>query len=436
MISLRLAGWALVALLALGWAWGCSDGGGETGSPTSSILPGVEARLGYIALGDSLSVGVGASFPGANGGFGGNSVIADLNNDGWNDVFITDVDVDISGCGRTSDILRNNANPPNVTFTNDTGNIPDAPGEMLDGVHDVAIFDLNGDGWLDLVIGRCDTTEIWSFNPPFSMSFVYPNGLPQTILPDGTDSIVVEVAPVGGTVDSTSGEVFVSVDGGAFTSSAMAWQGSNTFEATLPAGNCTDIYSYYFRVEMQGGTQFVDPVGGEWAESLLRAARPLHNDLVYTRGGARVPLAARPPVPTEVTGAMASSLLLTALLLSRVGRFGSDAELTERAGDCNRAIERTVGAGVARSAEKDESVGPHGLDVVDRQRFLRSAKQAGLLGDFARFDEFTRHFSNLITLPMSRAVPFAFAQFECICTISGIHSAPPSGVAWLEPGWW
>ncbi|MCH8849996.1 MAG: SGNH/GDSL hydrolase family protein [Chloroflexi bacterium] len=67
MISLRLAGWALVALLALGWAWGCSEGGGEAGSRTSSSRPGAEAKLGYIALGDSLSVGVGASFPGANG---------------------------------------------------------------------------------------------------------------------------------------------------------------------------------------------------------------------------------------------------------------------------------------------------------------------------------------------------------------------------------
>ena len=36
----------------------------------------------------------------ADQGFGGNSVIADLNHDGWNDVLIADVDVDIPGCGR------------------------------------------------------------------------------------------------------------------------------------------------------------------------------------------------------------------------------------------------------------------------------------------------------------------------------------------------
>ena len=76
-----------------------------------------------------------------------------------------------------------------------------------------------------------------------------------------------------------------------------------------------------------------------------------------------------------------SSLLLQAHFLSRVGRFGSDAELAERAGDCNRAIERAVSAGVARFAEKDESVGPHGLDVVDLQGLPRSADQAGSFGD-------------------------------------------------------
>src|SRR5262249_27081206 len=49
------------------------------------------------------------SFPQSTAGFGGESVIADLDNDGWNDVLISDVDEEIPGCGRVSDILRNNA---------------------------------------------------------------------------------------------------------------------------------------------------------------------------------------------------------------------------------------------------------------------------------------------------------------------------------------
>ena len=105
------------------------------------------------------------TFPSSTNGFGSNSIIADLNNDGWNDVIIADVDVDISGCTRVTDILRNNGNPPNVTFTAETSGIPSS---MLQGVHDFAVIDLNGDCWLDLVIGRCTGTQVWINQEPIS----------------------------------------------------------------------------------------------------------------------------------------------------------------------------------------------------------------------------------------------------------------------------
>ncbi len=56
--------------------------------------------------------------------------------------------------------------------------------------------------------------------------------------------------------------------------------------------------------------------------------------------------------------------------------------MAERDGDGDRAIERAVGAVVAGLTEKDESIGPHGLEMVDRQRLLRSAKQTGSFGDY------------------------------------------------------
>lgn len=96
-------------------------------------------------------------------GFGGNSVIADLNNDGWNDIIITDCDVDIPGCSRFSNIYRSNGNGQNVSFARDLGNIPM---NMLQGVHDMAVLDINGDGWLDLVVGRCSGTQVWIQVPP------------------------------------------------------------------------------------------------------------------------------------------------------------------------------------------------------------------------------------------------------------------------------
>ena len=81
-----------------------------------------------------------------SGGFGGNAIIRDLNNDGHQDVIITDVDVDISGCSRTTLIYRNLGNTPNVTMSEQFVGISDS---QLQGVHDVAVFDINGDGWLD-----------------------------------------------------------------------------------------------------------------------------------------------------------------------------------------------------------------------------------------------------------------------------------------------
>ena len=89
---------------------------------------------------------------GGDDGIGGNSASADLNNDGWNDVVIADVDVDIPGCDRRAHFYRNLGNAPSVTLQEQGQVIPNA---MLKGTHDIAIFDINNDGWKDVVVGRC-----------------------------------------------------------------------------------------------------------------------------------------------------------------------------------------------------------------------------------------------------------------------------------------
>ncbi len=97
-----------------------------------------------------------ATFPDSSG-FGGNSVIADLNDDGWQDVIITDVDFIISGCSRTTGIYRSSGGDPPSFIEVDVG-IPEA---SLQGWHDAAVFDVNGDGLLDIVAGRCTGTQVW-----------------------------------------------------------------------------------------------------------------------------------------------------------------------------------------------------------------------------------------------------------------------------------
>jgi hypothetical protein len=102
---------------------------------------------------------------GGDDGFASQSLIADLNNDGWNDVMISDVDVDIGGCGRRMHIYKNEGNAPNVTLK-EYSSPHVIPTNMLTGTHNVAAMDINGDGWLDLVIGRCSGTQIWMNVPP------------------------------------------------------------------------------------------------------------------------------------------------------------------------------------------------------------------------------------------------------------------------------
>jgi len=106
----------------------------------------------------------GITLQNSTGGFDNNTVIADLDNDGWKDILITDVDVDLPSCAQRLDIHHNLGNPPNVTFQRDLGSLPDPPiggGTSLNGVHDIAVFDIDGDCWLDLVVGSCTGTTIW-----------------------------------------------------------------------------------------------------------------------------------------------------------------------------------------------------------------------------------------------------------------------------------
>ena len=130
--------------------------------------------------------------PGDDDGFGGNTLVADLDMAGWNDVLITDIDVDVGGCSRRMHIYKNLGGEPGsdvvlqeqVQGTNCQsflGNPPECivasiPSNQLEGVHDVAVFDVNGDTWNDMVVGRCSGTEVWINQPPIAPAGRVPNG--------------------------------------------------------------------------------------------------------------------------------------------------------------------------------------------------------------------------------------------------------------------
>jgi hypothetical protein len=109
-----------------------------------------------------------ANFSPHTTGFAGNPYIVDLDNDGFKDIAMADTDVDVPGCARravlTKNIFGTTSNPGEVLTT--------PYGTTLQnfntlGTHDVAVFDLNGDGWNDVISGLCTGYKAFIQVPPF-----------------------------------------------------------------------------------------------------------------------------------------------------------------------------------------------------------------------------------------------------------------------------
>jgi hypothetical protein len=192
------------------------------------------------------------ALPGSTNGFGSDSYVVDLDGNGWNEILIADVDVDAAGCSRTSDILRNMIS----SFVADSANIPSSE---LVGVHDIAVFDINNDTFLDMVIGRCTSTQIWINSPPSFVEFGYPGGLPEFVQPNSPYNLDVSLNAVGGAIEPGTETQHVSINGGAFVSSPLAAQGGGIYEAVLAGADCGETVDYYFSVQLESGLLFRDP---------------------------------------------------------------------------------------------------------------------------------------------------------------------------------
>ena len=160
-------------------------------------------------------------------GFGSQSLMADLDQDGFRDVLISDVDVDISGCGRRMHIYHNLANPPDVTLREEAqqsgsgsgwkGAVGFSPPSVLQGTHNVAAFDIDRDGDKDLVIGRCTGTAVWmNISDPcrtirYGTATNNSTGLPAVINSSGVPAVSVNtlVLSVGQLPPGTSGYFFM-----------------------------------------------------------------------------------------------------------------------------------------------------------------------------------------------------------------------------------
>ncbi|MEM7168454.1 MAG: FG-GAP-like repeat-containing protein, partial [Planctomycetota bacterium] len=195
---------------------------------------------------------------GSTSEFGGNSVIADLDNDGWNDVIVTDVDVDIPGCNRRMKLFRNLANPPLNTLNDVAGAQPWTP----QGVHDVAVFDLNADGWLDMIVGTCTGTRIWINDPPIGVDFAYPNGQPSLVPPGQPVTIQVQLTPLGGQLVPDTHMLNYSLNQGPYQQVPLTDIGGGNFEFTFPGAACGTVYDYFLTSGLDNGQTYSDPASG------------------------------------------------------------------------------------------------------------------------------------------------------------------------------
>jgi hypothetical protein len=201
--------------------------------------------------------------------FGNTTQCGDLDKDGRVDVIITDVDADLgpfcpqtagASHSRRTHIYRN-------VFAGSPAGILDEttplviPAAELDWWTDVAIMDINGDGWLDLVAGTCTGIVVYINVPPIGLTFGYPGGRPQVVAPGLPTSFRVSITPVGGgSVVPGSAKLWTRRNGGAFAESPLMPQPDGSYMGGFPALSCGENVDWYVTAGLSNGAaSYADP---------------------------------------------------------------------------------------------------------------------------------------------------------------------------------
>ena len=195
------------------------------------------------------------------GEFGNSIQIADLDDDGWNDVLIADVDSDLPpfcpSSNRRMHIYRN---------TGVTSSLLDEDGTVLplwalDSTYDSAPIDIDNDGALDLVIGACYGFSVWMNQPAVRIEFEYPTGIPTTVLPNSETLMAVTLDAIGSPYASGSARLWSSIDGATFAPSPLQGAGE-LLDAMLPAIDCGQELRFYVTADNVAGASFRSPNSG------------------------------------------------------------------------------------------------------------------------------------------------------------------------------
>ena len=194
--------------------------------------------------------------------FGNTTRLADLDNDGRLDAIITDVDADLpSFCpstGRRTHIYRNTGVVGGLLLDEQGLLLPLANQSAL---FDAAVFDIDGNGWLDIVVGRCGGIDVFMNRPPIYLTFSYPSGRPTSVNPTTANSFPVTITiSGGGSVVAGTAMFNVSTNaGGAYTAYPLVSTGAGTYTATFPAVACGNALRYYMSATLSNGGPTTDP---------------------------------------------------------------------------------------------------------------------------------------------------------------------------------
>ena len=123
---------------------------------------------------------------GGDDGFAGSNHIVDLDGDQWPEAIFADVDVDIGGCDRRTHIYHNlgGAIGGAINMREEAGSAANGNWRGVKGMssadhvgtYDIAFLDLDRDGDMDMVYGRCAGTFVWinqKITAPTTATYVF-----------------------------------------------------------------------------------------------------------------------------------------------------------------------------------------------------------------------------------------------------------------------
>ncbi len=179
--------------------------------------------------------------------FGNTISVGDLNKDGKTDVIITDIDADLGpfcpSSGRRTKIFKNTGIAGGGLLAEETTILPTAD---LSNLFDVAVFDINGDSWLDLVTGGCAGLKVWINQPPVALSIALPSGTPSTVIAGTTTDVPVTITALIGTIQAGSETLYTRINSGSWSNAPLLSGGAaGSYIARLPATTCGQTISYY-----------------------------------------------------------------------------------------------------------------------------------------------------------------------------------------------